>query len=216
MSEMSTPATAEHFRYLAERTIQEDPFLKELKDAARAVGIPPIWISPEQGAFMQILLKLCVAREVIEIGTLAGYSAIWMARALPTGGHIRTIEKSGARADFAERWVAKSDMAVRIKIYRGEARDILPGFSRDSADAAFIDADKTSNPLYLEECLRIVRCGGLIMVDNAFAFGRILEEPSGDADLLAVRSFNDAMTKHNGLKGIILPIGDGLWVAVKC
>ncbi|MGD0100462.1 MAG: SAM-dependent methyltransferase, partial [Acidobacteriota bacterium] len=86
MSEISTPVTANHFRYLAEHTTQEDDFLRNLKAEARAAGIPPIWISPEQGSFMQLLLKAIRAKEVIEIGTLAGYSAVWMARAVPAHG----------------------------------------------------------------------------------------------------------------------------------
>jgi len=171
VSEISSVVTAEHFRYLAERTAQEDDFLRNLKAEARKAGIPAIWISPEQASFMQILLKLIEAREVIEVGTLAGYSAIAMARALPEGGRVRTIELLPLHADFAESWAARSDVAGRVEVYRGAGREILPSFAADSADAAFLDADKSSYPLYLEESLRIVRSGGLIMVDNAFAFG---------------------------------------------
>ena len=215
MSEISTPVTSAHFRYLAERTVQEDSFLRDLKAAARAVEIPAIWISPEQGSLMQVLLRLCGAREVVEVGTLAGYSAIWMARALPAGGHVRTIEISDKHADFAKKWVAKSDVAARIKIHRGAGKDILPRFARDSADAVFLDADKVSIALYLEESLRIVRRGGLIMVDNAFAFGKILNGDVADPHVLAMRAFNDSMPKRAALQGIIVPIGDGLWAAIK-
>ena len=88
MSEASTPVGAELFRYIAAHTSQEDDFLKGLKRQAVAAGLPPIWIAPEQAVFMQILLKLCLAREVVEMGTLAGYSAIAMARALPPGGRV--------------------------------------------------------------------------------------------------------------------------------
>ena len=103
MSETSTLVTAEHFKYVAERTAREDPFLADLKQAARDAGIPPIWIAPEQASFMQILLRLARAREVIEVGTLAGYSAIAMARALPEDGRVRTIEIDTARADGSGR-----------------------------------------------------------------------------------------------------------------
>lgn len=215
MSEVSTPVTEDHFRYIAERTVREDTFLRELKAEARAAGMPAIWISPEQGSFMQILLGLCRAREVVEVGTLAGYSAIWMARALPPNGRVRTIESSGKYADFAEEWIAKSDVAARIRILRGSGKDILPKFARDSADAAFLDADKTNNHLYLKECLRIVRPGGLIMVDNAFAFGRIFEETTEDVGIAAMRAFNEMMAQEAALQSLILPIGDGLWVAMK-
>jgi len=213
MSEISTPVTANHFRYLAEHTTQEDDFLRNLKAEARAAGIPPIWISPEQGSFMQLLLKAIRAKEVIEIGTLAGYSAVWMARAVPADGHVRTIEVSSRHADFAERWISKSDVAGQIKVYRGKGEELLPQFASHSADAAFIDADKAGYPLFLRECLRIVRRGGLIMADNAFGFGRLFDD--GDPGAAAMRSFNEIIAKEAALKSIIVPLGDGLWCALK-
>jgi len=215
MSETSTLVTETHFRYIAERTAREDDFLVELKrDAARA-GIPAIWIAPEQASFMQILLRLCGAREVVEVGTLAGYSAIAMARALPPGGRVRTIELEQKHADFAERWVAKSDVTGKVEVHRGAGMDVLPTFAADSADAAFLDADKGSYLSYLAECLRIVRRGGLIMVDNAFAFGELFTDSPRDREVAAVRTFNDHMATVGALQSIIVPIGDGLWVGVK-
>ncbi len=215
MSDTSSLVTAEHYRYVAERTVREDAFLADLKRAAVAEGIPSIWIAPEQASFMQILLRLAKAREVVEVGTLAGYSAIAMARALPPEGRVRTIELEKKHADFAERWVAKSDVAGRVEVYRGAAMDVLPGFAMDSADAAFLDADKSSYPKYLAECLRIVRRGGLIMVDNAFAFGQLLAETPTDNEVGAMRAFNDHMAKVEALQSVIVPLGDGLWVGVR-
>jgi predicted O-methyltransferase YrrM len=184
MSETSSVVTAEHFRYVAERTTREDSFLKELKAAATADGIPSIWIAPEQASFMQILLRIAHAREVVEIGTLAGYSAIAMARALPPEGRVRTIELETKHADFAERWVARSDVAGRVEVHRGAGHGRAAAvFAADSADAAFLDADKASYPNFLTECLRIVRRGGLIMVDNAFAFGELFAEKSTDREV---------------------------------
>ncbi len=214
MSEENTPVTAAHFRYLGERTCGEDLFLGDLKAAAVAEGMPPIWIGPEQASFMQILLKLCEARQVIEIGTLAGYSAIALARALPSGGRVRTIEIDETRAAFAERWIAQSDVADRIEVHRGAAVAVLATFADDSADAAFIDADKENYGRYLDECLRIVRSGGLIMIDNAFAFGQLFEAHPTRPDVEAVRRFNDQMAAERRLRSIIVPMGDGLWVGV--
>jgi caffeoyl-CoA O-methyltransferase len=215
MSARSSAVTEAHFDYLARRTRGDDAFLKALKRAAAEAGMPAIWISPEQASFMQILLKSAKAREVIEVGTLAGYSALWMARALPEGGRVRTIELNDEFADFTERWVAKSDVAGRIEVHRGAGLDVLPGFKSDSADAAFLDADKANYPGYLEQSLRIVRKGGLIMVDNAFAFGQLLDKRPTDKEVGAVRKFNDLMAKERRVHGIIVPIGDGLWVGVK-
>jgi len=215
MSETSSLVTADHFRYVAERTVREDAFLADLKRAAVAEGIPAIWIAPEQASFMQILLRLARAREVVEVGTLAGYSAIAMARALPKDGRVRTIELEKKHADFAERWVSKSDVAGRVEVHRGAGMEVLPGFAADSADAAFLDADKGSYPKYLTECLRIVRRGGLIMVDNAFAFGELFNEAPGDREVGAMRAFNDHMAKVEALQSVIVPLGDGLWVGVR-
>ncbi len=211
----STLVTAEHFRYIAAHTAPEDEFLKQLKQAATAEGIPSIWIAPEQASFMQILLRAAGAREVVEVGTLAGYSAIAMARALPLEGRVRTIELESKHADFARRWVARSDVASKVEVIQGAGMEVLPAFEANSADAAFLDADKTSYALYLAECLRIVRRGGLIMVDNAFAFGELFDPNATDREVPAVRAFNEVMAGSTELQSVIVPLGDGLWVGVK-
>ena len=215
MSATSGAVSAEHFAYVAERTRGDDDFVRALKRAAVDRGIPAIWISPEQASLMQILLKAAGAREVVEVGTLAGYSAIVMARALPANGRVRTIELSGKHADFAEEWIARSDVAGRVEVHRGRGVEVLPRFADGSADAVFLDADKSSYSAYLEQALRIVRPGGLILVDNAFAFGQILDEHPTDGEVRAVRAFNDHMARVEGLHAVIVPIGDGLWVGVK-
>ena len=214
MSENPTLVTAEHFEYLAQRTSGDDALLVEMKAEARAAGIPAIWISPAQASFMQILLRASRAREVIEVGTLAGYSAIWMARALGPQGRVRTIELDTKHADFAERWIARSDVAGRIEVHRGAGAEVLSGFADDSADCAFLDADKSSYPVYLEHSLRIVRPGGWILVDNAFAFGQLFDPQADHREVAAVRAFNDHMARVEGLTSVIVPMGDGLWVGV--
>ncbi len=215
MSDQSTLVSAEHFRYIAAHTAAEDGFLADLKRAAAAEGIPPIWVAPEQASFMQILLRLAGAREVVEVGTLAGYSAIAMARALPAGGRVRTIEINPKHAEFARRWIARSDVAGKVEVHLGGGMDVLPGFAADSADAAFLDADKASYPRYLEQCLRIVRAGGLVRADNALAFGQLLDPSPKDREVPAVRAFNEVMAKEPRLRGVIVPLGDGLWVGAK-
>ena len=214
MSETSTVVTPEYFQYLAERTTHEDEFLRQLKAAALAAGIPSIWIAPEQASLMQILLRAARAKDVVEVGTLAGYSAINMARALPKDGRVRTIELDPARVQFARSWAAKSDVAGKIEVLQGSGVDVLATIQSDSADAAFIDADKPNYGRYLEECMRIVRRGGLIMADNAFAYGRLFEA-NPDQDVQAVRSFNDAMARRSDLHSVIVPIGDGLWLGYR-
>ena len=215
MSEQSTLVTAAHFAYIAERTKKEDELLRALRAAAAEEGIPAIQISPEQASFIQILLRLAGAREIVEVGTLAGYSAIAMARALPDGGRIRTIEVSQKHAEFARAWVARSDVADRIEVLQGRGLDLLPKFAADSADAIFLDADKKSYPAYLEEGLRIVKSGGLVMADNAFAFGQLFDEHPTDGEAPAMKAFNEVMAAETRVQSVIVPLGDGCWVGVK-
>lgn len=215
MSESDTLVTAEHFRYIADRTPREDAFLRKLKAEARKAGMPPIWIGPAQASFMQVLLKLIGAREVVEVGTLAGTCAIAMARALGPGGHVWTIEINDRFADFAERWIAKSDVAGRVKVLRGDARKVLPTLSARSADAMFLDADKAGYPIYLRHAKRVLRSNGLIMVDNAFAFGELFAKEPRDRETRAVRRFNGIMARERAFHSLIVPVGDGLWVGVK-
>jgi len=215
MSTTSRPISARHLAYIAQHTAGDDRFLLELKAAARVAGIPSISIAPEQASLMQILLRLARAREVVEIGTLAGYSAIVMARALPRGGRVRTIEIDPDRAAWAKAWVAKSDVADRVEVLCGKGLEILATFQDQSADAAFIDADKANYHRYLQHCLRIVRPGGLIMADNALAFGELLKSTARDPEVLAIRRFNSRIAASRLLQAIIVPLGDGLWVGVR-
>jgi predicted O-methyltransferase YrrM len=128
---------------------------------------------------------------------------------------VVTIEIDEHFADFAEQWIARSDVGAKVEVVRGAALEVLPRFADQSADAAFLDADKASYPEYLTHCLRIVRPGGLIMVDNALAFGQLLDDDPTGLDVPAVRAFNEIMTKTRGLQSVLVPLGDGLWVGVK-
>ena len=214
MSADDSLVTARHFAYLADRTRGDDDFLRQLKQAAAEAGIPKIWIGPAQASFMQIVLKLHRATEVVEVGTLAGYSAISMARALPEDGHVHTIELEPKHADFAEDWIARSDVSSKITVHRGAGSDVLASLPPLSADALFLDADKSGYPAYLAEGLRILRPGALVMADNAFAFGQLFDEHPTDREAGAVRAFNDLMARQPRIHGCIVPLGDGMWVGV--
>jgi predicted O-methyltransferase YrrM len=198
--------------YLAAHARADDEFLAELKAAALAAGIPPIWIAPEQAAFVELLLRAVGAREVVEVGTLAGYAAIRMARALGPEGRVRTLELSPRHAEFARAWIARSDVAQSVEVIVGDARASLPAIASGSIDACLVDADKSGYPAYLEQCARILRPGGLVLVDNAFAFGQLFDEQPSDADVPAVRAFNDLMARSREFESVIVPLGDGLWV----
>jgi predicted O-methyltransferase YrrM len=215
MSTVSTLVTAELFRYLSTRTKPEAEHLANLRKASELAGIPPIGIAPEQGVFMQILLSLGQIKRVIEVGTLAGYSALSMVQAMPADGHIDSIEIDETHAAFARQQVADHGEEGRISVHLGDAMDLLPNMEAGSYDAAFIDADKGNYPHYLNHCLRLLRVGGLMMVDNAFAYGHLLEDETTTDDVWAIRAFNDFMAREPKLQSIIVPIGDGLWVGVK-
>lgn len=218
MSATSTRLSEALFDYVAAHTRGDDEFLCDLKDAARAAGFPEIWIAPEQASFLSILLRAAGARRVVEVGTLAGVSALAIARALPPraeGGHLTTIELDPERAAFALEWTARSPLGDRIEVVQGAGDDVLPTLASGTFDAAFLDADKAGYAGYLEHCLRLVRPGGLILVDNAFAFGELLNADSADREVAAVRDFNERVARSPALDGVIVPIGDGLWVAVR-
>jgi caffeoyl-CoA O-methyltransferase len=215
MSTEPTLVTREHFRYIEARTVPEDLVLASLREEARAAGIPAISIGPAQAAFMQILLRAVRARVAVEVGTLAGYSAIALARALPEDGLLHTIEIDPARAAFARARFAGSGVADRIRQHEGDARQILPAFAAGSADVVFLDADKGGYPAYLEEAVRILRPQGLLLADNAFAFGELFAEAPRDPETQAMRAFNEILARDGRLASIIVPLGDGLWVAVK-
>lgn len=215
MSRESIVITERHLAYVVAHAPRPDAFTRELRRAAEAAGIPPIWISHEQGVLMQILLRLRGARDVVEVGTLAGLSAILMARALPPDGRVRTIEVEPRHARFAREWIGRSDVAERIEVVEGDARSVLPAFADASADACFVDADKEGYPVYVDECLRILRPRGLLMVDNAFGFGRIVEPGRPDSAVAAIAACNDALAARDDLEALIVPLGDGCWVGVK-
>lgn len=215
MSETTEAVSRGLIEYLSARTAQDDALLSELKDAARVAGIPSIWIPPEEGSLLQILLRVARAKEVVEVGTLAGYSAIWMARALSADGRVRTIEVSAKHAAFARAWIAKSDVARRVEVIEGRGGDVLPTMASASVDAVFLDADKGGYAQYVEQAARILRPGGLLLVDNAFAFGQVLDERPTDSEAPAIQAFNERLARDARFQSVIVPLGDGLWVGAK-
>jgi len=199
-------------RYVAEHTRRDDAFLRDLRTAARTEGLPPIDLDPTAMRLVTILLAAAGAKEVVEVGTLGGYSAISMARALPRTGRVRTIEVEPTHAEFARRWVNRSDVSGKVEVLLGRGLDVLATFAAASADAAMVDADKESYPAYLEQLRRVVKPGGLIFIDNAFAFGQLLDGGSRGPEVEAIRKVNDQVAQARDLDGVLVPLGDGLWV----
>lgn len=159
--------------FLAAHVGGDDAVLAAALARAEAAGLPAIAVSALQGKFLHLLAKLVGARHILEIGTLGGYSGIWLARALPVDGQLDTIEIDAAHADVAETNFAAAGVASRVTLHRGAGLDVLPRLS-GPYDMAFIDADKQNNAAYFDHAVRLSRPGGLIIVDNVVRNGDIL------------------------------------------
>jgi caffeoyl-CoA O-methyltransferase len=192
----------------------EDELLATLREEADRTGLPPIAISSDEGRLLQVLLTAINARRVLEVGTLGGYSAICMARALPPGGRLLSIEIEEKHAAFARKYVDRAALGDRIEIRVGRALDVLPSLDGERFDAVFLDADKEPLPTYFEWALRLVRPGGLIIGDNALWGGRVYVNEESDEKTRAVREFNRRMATDPRVLGIIVPTHDGVAVAV--
>jgi caffeoyl-CoA O-methyltransferase len=151
----------------------EDAALKAALTSANQQGLPPIQISPIQGKFLQLLAAACQARKILEIGSLAGYSGIWLARALPTDGRLITLEVDPHHAEVVRQSFAVAGVADRTEVRTGKALDLLPQLESEAPfDLVFIDADKPPYPQYLEWALRLTRPGSIIVADNCIRGGQ--------------------------------------------
>jgi predicted O-methyltransferase YrrM len=192
----------------------EDELLASLREEADRTGLPPIAISADEGRLLQVLLTSINARRVLEVGTLGGYSAICMARALPPGGRLLSIEINDQHADFARRYIERAGLGDRVDVRVGRALDVLPALDGERFDAMFLDADKEPLPTYFEWALRLVRPGGLIIGDNALWGGRAYDGDEPDDKTRGVREFNRRMATDSRVLGIIVPTHDGVAIAV--
>ncbi len=197
--------------YADELHAPHDDALRDAFAAPDRAGMPAIMVSPSEGRLLELLLKLVGAARVVEVGTLAGYSAIRMARALPPSGKIWTVEAEASRAEVAIRNVAVAGLAKQIEVLEGKAFDVLPTLERHGPfDAVFLDADKEHYDRYAEWALQNLRPGGLLLGDNAFYFGRLLQESPG---AVAMRRFHELLRDH--CDSVCIPTPDGLALGVK-
>ncbi|PBC75702.1 putative O-methyltransferase YrrM [Streptomyces sp. TLI_235] len=182
--------------YFTEVLIGNDPVLDAAKQAADAAGLPRIAVSAPQGKQLQLLAETLGARRVLEVGTLGGYSAIWMARALPADGRLVTLEIDPVHADVARGNLKHAGFAEIAEVRLGPAADSLQQLADEGADPfdlVFIDADKPGNPVYFAWALRLTRPGSLIVVDNTVRAGKVAEADSTDPAVLGVRRLHDAI-----------------------
>lgn len=174
----------------------DDALANALRTAAEA-GMPAINVAPNQGKFLHLLAKGIRANRILEIGTLAGYSTIWLARALPDGGSLVTLEFDPMHAEVAASNLEYAGLADVVQVRQGAAIDHLPDLAAEGLvfDFVFIDADKRSVPDYFEWAIRLTRPGGMIIVDNVVRGGAILDEATEDPDVQGIRRFFDLLGK---------------------
>jgi caffeoyl-CoA O-methyltransferase len=198
----------------------EDMVLQQCLAAAKEAGLPAIQISPLQGKFLQFLAAACNAQKILEIGSLAGYSGIWLARTLPTNGRLITLEMNPRHAEVVRNSFANAGIADRTEVRVGKALDVLPQMASEAPfDLVFIDADKAPSPQYLEWALRLTRPGSIIVIDNSIRHGRALqEEEAQDEQTAGMVEYNKRVSCNPCLTSLALAMDedytDGFTIAV--
>ncbi len=202
--------------------VPPDPILDDALKAAHEAGLPQIQVSPSLGKMLYLFARMTGARRILELGTLAGYSTIWLARALPEDGKLISLEYDPKHAAVARENVARAGLEGAVEVMVGPALESLPQLEERSDspfDLVFIDADKANYPAYLDWALRLTRPGGLILGDNVVREGRILDGDSTDEAIRGTRAFNAALAADPRVEAtIIQQVGekghDGIAVAV--
>jgi predicted O-methyltransferase YrrM len=177
-------------RYFSEQLSLSDPVLDAAMAANKSAALPAIDVAPNQGKLLQMLAQLVGARRILEIGTLGGYSTIWLARALPADGRLITLEFSPKHAEIAHANVAHAGLSDLVEIRIGAALDTLPRLQKESSepfDLIFIDADKSNNSEYVRWALKFSRLGTLIIIDNVVRDGAVIDADSTDKDVQGAR-----------------------------
>lgn len=208
--------------YIVETLHPADSVLDAAVRASDEAGLPSIQVSPAQGRFMYQLAKVRGARRILEIGTLAGYSTIWLGRALPDDGELLTMEIDPRHAEVAKLNIGRAGLGDKVKVMTGDARELLPRLEKEngaSFDLSFIDADKASIPFYFASALRMSRAGSLILIDNVVREGAVIDADSDDASVRGVRRLNEMMAGDPRLTAtVIQTVGvkgyDGLAIAL--
>ena len=209
-----TSLAQQYNQYVNDLFVGEDDTLRFVRQQTEAHGLPMINLQPHEGRLIQLLVRLCAAERVVEVGTLAGYSGIWIARALPPTGTLTTIEKSSVHAKLARAHFERAGLSDKVTVLQGDGRQVLRKVQVDSPyDLMFIDADKVSYSYYLEWAAANLRVGGAVLADNAFWGGKILSPETEDD--YGIVNFNRALAEHPQFESTIIEVGDGIALGVK-
>ena len=219
---MSQPQWTAVDNYITDLFVPPDPTLDAALQATADAGMPLINVAPNQGKLLHILALAHGARSILEIGTLAGYSTIWLARALPASGRLITLEVDPKHAEVARANIARAGLAETVELRLGRALDTLPQLVTEGAgpfDLVFIDADKPNTTAYFEWALKLTRRGSLIIADNVVRDGAVIDAGSTDASVQGVRRFNAALAAEPRVTAsVIQTVGskgyDGLAFAI--
>lgn len=191
--------------YITGLVVPADPVLDAAQEASRAAGLPAISVSAAQGKFLHLLARIQGARRILEIGTLGGYSTIWMARALPPDGRLVTLEFDPKHADVARGNIARAGLSEVVDLRVGRAIDALPGLAKDPPfDLVFIDADKPSTTDYFNWALKLSRRGTVIIVDNVVRDGKVASPSGNDESVEGMRQFMAALAAERRVSATVL------------
>jgi predicted O-methyltransferase YrrM len=201
--------------YIVDKLVQEDASLVAALAANAAAGLPAMDVSAAQGKFLNLMVRITRARTVLELGTLGGYSTIWMAKALPTDGRLVTLEYEPHHAEVARRNIDAAGLGDKVTIHVGAAADTLPVVAAENDqpfDFIFIDADKPNNPLYLEWAMKLSHSGTVIILDNVIRDGKVLDPDNTDPRIIGTRAAYDLIGAHPRLDATALQtVGSKGW-----
>lgn len=203
------PLTEELYRYITDTFIKEDDLLKQVVKETADKNLPVIQVSPETGKLLGIFIKMIKAEHVLEIGTLTGYSSIWMARALPQGGSVTTLELTNEHADEAEKNFRAAGLENKISLIRGKALESLVLLEGKTFDLVFIDADKENCVNYFVKVINMVRPGGLIITDNTLRRGEVIHPDPGPG-AQGIIAYNKLVSTDSRVDSILISIDDGI------
>lgn len=219
MTRKSITLTDDLYDYLLSVSLRETDLLRSLREHTAEHKMARMQIAPEQGQFLALLVQLMQARSIVEIGTFTGYSALWMALAMPRDGRLITCDVSEEYTRTAQQYWQQADVSTRIDLRIAPALETLDSLLNDGQgghfDLAFIDADKREYHDYYERVLRLLRYGGMVVVDNTLWEGRVADPTVMDEDTSAIRAFNEFLLTDERVSLSLLPVADGITLAVK-